>query len=211
MHEGSNPVQLQQYLLETNADDKILWNIPVPGNYSLAATAYARAHAIDRRISGHPYTKHETKKHERNRKLRACGRHSRPKRMRHGQTDSPPPSLQRAAKGGKASQSASKLASSFARSCGSRGSNQRRLEKSQLPAWLVENAACQKYPTNFSESCLYGSKSGIEKYQGILHGNRLLSGPRALKAALRLKNFVKLETSYLSLDGVLTRPLLARL
>ena len=44
-----------------------------------------------------------------------------------------------------------------------------------------------------------------------LHGNRLLSGPRADVAALRLKNFVELETSNLSLDGAPTRPLLNRL
>ncbi len=42
-----------------------------------------------------------------------------------------------------------------------------------------------------------------------LHGNWFLSGPRAHKAALGLKNFVKFETSYLPLDRVPTGPLLA--
>ncbi len=48
-------------------------------------------------------------------------------------------------------------------------------------------------------------------WEAGLHGNRLLSGTRPLEAALGLKDFVEFGTSYLPLDRVLTRPLLARL
>ena len=63
-------------------------------------------------------------------------------------------SSHRAAKGGKASHRASKLASSFARSCGSRGSSQRRLEKSQLPAWLDEQGVCQNCTPSAKGQCI---------------------------------------------------------
>ncbi len=48
---------------------------------------------------------------------------------------------------------------------------------------------------------VYG-KADTGGNQRIVQRNQLLSGPPVHVAVLRLKNFVKLETSNLSLDGV---------